>query len=143
MKRIKKIMERLGRTHEDGERGVSLPFALVAVMIGTFLLVPLLRFMLSRHATAQIYRSVLEARYANDAAIEYVIQRLKVDQALRQALLDQRGSPLAVDMPEPVNAITPTVEAVLVNPEPWPWAMWAGSEVVIDGNNSIINGGVH
>jgi len=143
MKKIKKILERLGRTREGGERGVSLPFALVAVMIGTFLLVPLLRFMLSRHATAQIYRSVLEARYANDADIEYVIQRLKVDQALREALLDQRGSPLAVDMPAPVNAITPTVEAVLVNPVPWPWAMWAGSQVNIEGNNSIINGGVH
>ncbi len=127
-----------------GERGVSLPFALVAVMIGTFLLIPLLRFMLSRHATAQMYRSVLEARYTNDAAIEYVIQRLKVDMNLRKALLDQRGTPLTItDIPGPVNAITPTVEAVLVNPVPWPWAMWAGSQVIIEGNNTTVDGGVH
>lgn len=132
------------RKCQDGERGVSLPFALVAVMIGTFLLIPLLRFMLSRHATAQMYRSVLEARYTNDAAIEYVIQRLKVDTALRKALLDQRGTPLTIaDIPGPVNAITPTVEAVLVNPVPWPWAMWAGSEVILEGNNTTVDGGVH
>lgn len=130
--------------HRGGERGISLPFALVAVMIGTLLLIPLLRFMLSRHATAQMYRSVLEARYTNDAAIEYVIQRLKTDNTLRQALLDQRGTALAItDVPGPVNDITPVVEAVLVNPRPWPWAMWAGSEVIIEGNNTIVDGGVH
>jgi hypothetical protein len=123
---------------------VSLPFALVAMMVGALLLTPVLDYLSSRFLQVREYEQVLGARYSDDAAIEYAIWKLGADAAFRAALLARRGTPITlVDLPEPVNGVTAQVEVVLVNPRPWPWALWAAYLVDIQGNNTGINGGIH
>ncbi len=126
-----------------GERGASLPYALIVIMVAMFLLVPTYQFIASRQTQVKAHESAMGARYADDAAIEYAIWRLGEDNALRQELLAVRGTPITLTVPGPVNDVIPVVDVVLVNPEPWPWAMWALYLVEIKGNNSTIHGGVH
>lgn len=129
---------------QSAERGASLPFALIAVMLGSLLLAPILDYLSSRFLQVREYEQVLGARYADDAATEYAIWKLSTDASFRALLLERRGVPVTlVDVPEPVNGVLAEVEVVLVNPVPWPWAMWADHLILVSGNNTTIYGGIH
>lgn len=134
----------MSHKRQSAQRGASLPFALIAVMLGSLLLVPILDYLSSRFLQVRAYEQVLGARYADDAATEFALWKLNTDAAFRAILLANRGEPITlVDVPEPVNGVSATVEVVLVNPLPWPWAMWADDLISIEGNNTTIYGGVH
>jgi hypothetical protein len=99
------------------------------------------------YAVDQRHVQTLDEQYAADAAVEYGIQRVLRDPTLNAQLATQKGTPFPLSVPAPVNSINPTLQVTLVEKQlltsPWPWAIWARSEVLITKNNTVIYGDVH
>ena len=106
MKRLRRLLK--------GQRGASLPFALICVAIGTLLISVLLSYVGASYKTSEAARRALLVQYADDAGVEYGLWRLANDGPLRQSLMANLGVPQVIVAPGPVNGITPTLQAVCV-----------------------------
>ena len=122
MKRLQQIL--------GGQRGVSLPLALIAVAIGTLLIFPVLAYVSTGYRTTVKARRTLLSQYTDDAGVEYGMWVIAKDEAFRQTLVDNLGVPQAIVAPGPVNGITPTIEAVCVVTNTGSY--WAVAECVSD-----------
>jgi len=61
----------------NGEKGQSLPLALIALSIGALVVAPFLGLMSNTLNSSQTYEQAIEERYAADAGVEYAVWRLK------------------------------------------------------------------
>lgn len=148
-----------------GQRGDTLPFALLAMALGTLLLSPLMAHVSTSHKTVDQSRTTLHSHYTGDAGVEYAIYKLGADEVFRQSLIDNQGTSQELSMEGlTINDDTPTVEVVCVSSqssggeggeggeggctEPLQWALWANSAsanhtIQTTGAGHTINGGVH
>jgi hypothetical protein len=139
------------------ERGDALPFALVALAVGTLLISPLMAKVGSSYNISHAASASLKRHYAVDAAAEMAVWKLTEDAAFRQQLLASPGTPQSVSM-DPVNGTTPTIEVVAVatvytqtassTTNMLSWAIWGNNEsakqtVSIGGSGHRIHGGIH
>ena len=136
-----------------GEQGSTLTLALVAMMVGTLLVAPMLYFVSARYRGTEQYRQSLQRQYATDAGIEYALRVLVDDDTLRETLLDNVlvAQTLTQPISLPVNSLVPVLEVVClevstepIDPEPeYDWVMWAKGSIEISKNNTMISGDVH
>jgi hypothetical protein len=91
------------------EDGRSLPAALIAITLGTVLLVPFLSFVSSRSLSTREAAGAFEEQYAADAGIEFGIWSLLEDPAIRSQADASPGTAVSVPFPETINGLTPTV----------------------------------
>lgn len=96
------------------ERGESLPLALIALAIGSLLIVPLLmRVSSGLHITTRA-EGTIHAQYAGDAAVEYALWALTHDAELRNALVASPGAAQTLAVPEAVNGTVASLRLVAV-----------------------------
>jgi len=149
-------MTRMHRGWRHDQRGEALPFALIALAVGTLLLSPLLaRLSTGLSTTAKVEESAHD-QYTSDAGIEYALWTISHDASLRSSLMDSPGTPVDLATPGTVNDKEATVRAVCTAVKErdtgeyprMPWALWAQSAtrpstIAIGGNGHRVNGDVH
>jgi hypothetical protein len=107
--------------------GQSLVPALVAITVGTLLVVPILHYYRSSQVETLAVETTLHRQYAADAAADYAIWRLVNDPAWRSTVDGARSSGVTVTLTEPVNGIQPTVQVRPLQ-RAMTHALWGNSE---------------
>jgi hypothetical protein len=131
--------------HGIGQRGASLPFALVAMAVGVLLVIPFLGYLATSYKSTRAAEENFREEYTSDAGVEYAIHKLG-DPSLQETLVNKKRTPETLGFPQPVNTIVPTVEVVCVEAEPiaadWNWTLWVSDTLTIEKNNTEISGDV-
>ncbi len=125
------------------ERGDILTTALIVMAVGVLLVMPVLHFVSARHNETQRIEATLGGQYAQDAGIEYALQKLETDDAFYQNLIDNPGTVYTLPMVGTVNQITPTIKVVRLQPELWTYSIWVSDTLSINANNTKIYGDIH
>ncbi len=123
MKRLKTVLRETW--------GQSLVPALVAITVGTLLVVPILHYYRSSQVETLAVETTLHRQYAADAAADYAIWRLVNDPAWRSTVDGARSSGVTVTLTEPVNGIQPTVAGAAVAARPDPRAVGQQRNVLL------------
>lgn len=103
--RIRRGVARFLR-NEDGR---SLPAALIAITLGTVLLVPFLSFVSSRSLSTRAAAEAFEEQYAADAGVEFGIWSLLEDPTIKTQADASPGTAVPVSFPEAINGLIPSV----------------------------------
>jgi hypothetical protein len=107
-----------------GERGNSLPMALVALLVGTLLIVPLFGHLGSTHQQTLRVEANLKEQYASDAGAEYAIWHIKNDSAFRQEVLASGAGGITVTLPSSVNGVAATARVAKLRRQ-FDYALWS------------------
>ena len=120
------VKKRLFAIWHDGQ-GQSLVLALLAIAVGTLLMVPILHYNRSRQVETLAVETTLRRQYAADAGVDYAVWRLIHDAAWRTSIDTARSAGVTVTLTETVNAIQPTVQVRQVQ-RAMTHALWGNSE---------------
>ncbi len=129
------------------EQGNSLPHALVALMVGTLLLVPLLGHISTAQKATLRHEGTFHAQYASEAGVEYALWRLRHDAAWRETVKRSGATGVQMTLPDSVNRLTVSLR---VAPTTWSfnYTLWGNSTTcssVLDwtGAHNRLYGNVH
>ena len=103
----------------QNEAGRTLPAALVALAVGAILLAPFLAHVSSRLLTSTSATTRLEAKYAADSGVEFVIWSLLHDSSYRSQLDSDPGAFYALTPDHTVNGLTVSMSASAVPSGTW------------------------
>ncbi|MCD6519405.1 MAG: hypothetical protein J7M05_05725 [Anaerolineae bacterium] len=151
---------RLVRRFWRDQRGETLPFALIALVVGTLLVSPLLAQVSSSRQVAVTAEEGLKTRYAADAGVEYALWVLAHDESLRETLMMNPGTPQTLSLSDQVNGKDISAQVVCVetrsdtegggsgSEQLLSWVIWANSQtrsntLVITGSGHRVNGDIH
>jgi hypothetical protein len=129
------------------EQGNTLPHALVALMVGTLLLMPLLGHVATAQKATLRHEGALHAQYASEAGAEYALWRLRHDAAWRETVKQSGASGVQLTLPDTVNRLPVTLRVVPVS---WSfnYTLWGNSTTcssVLDwtGAHNRLYGNIH
>ncbi len=91
----------------NGEKGQALPLAIMALTIGTLLIVPFLGHAGSSIIGSRIYSKAMDYRNACDAGVEYAIWSLLYNDLGEQ--IPNPGDEITFPLPEAINGVTTTI----------------------------------
>jgi hypothetical protein len=120
--------------------------AMIALLVGTMLVVPLLHFVGARQSTDVRYAETMTRQHAAEAGMEYVLWRLVREPELREAINAARPS-ITIPSPATVNGVDLMLEAAPVR-RSFGHTLWGNSETcssVMDwtGANNRLVGNAH
>jgi len=125
----------------QNEAGRTLPAALVALAVGAILLAPFLAHVSSRLLTSTSATTRLEAKYAADSGVEFVIWSLLHDSSYRSQLDSDPGVFYPLTPDHTVNGLTVSMSASAVPSGTWtPMASIPGGSVR-EGADLVYTGG--
>src|SRR4030042_768524 len=90
-----------------GEKGQALPLAIMALTIGTLLIVPFLGHAGSSIIGSRVYGQTIDYRNACDAGVEHAIWSLLYGEL--GDLIPNPGDQITYQLPETINGATTTV----------------------------------
>jgi hypothetical protein len=91
----------------NGEKGQALPLAILALTIGTLLIVPFLGHAGTSILGSRVYAETIDYRTACDAGVEHAIWRLLYDNLGDE--LPNPGDQIIYQLPETINGVTTTI----------------------------------
>ncbi|MHB0859123.1 MAG: hypothetical protein ACYC5M_16340 [Anaerolineae bacterium] len=135
----------------SGEAGISLPMALLVLVIGTLLVVPLFGFARSRQTQMASLESVQLEQYAADAGAEYVLNRLSREEPFRSVARSHMNPNPPLTMTLPITEVNqlPVTMTLTCAQRTFHYAIWGNSRACstdinwLGGNNDFILGDIH
>jgi len=110
------------------QRGVSLVWALVILMLCALLLPPLLMTVRTATHVSNTYHATLQEQYATDAAIEYMIARMLTNPGYRGWVRSYSPVGVTTQLPEQVNGLRPQIRVAVVS-RLFDYTVWGDSQV--------------